>query len=118
MSTSYRNIPSVEKFLSDKRVSRLIDEYSHEAVVYLVRWHLEEVRQGIPKGGDHPSLDELVEGVTIRAASLWSPWPRPLINATGVILHTNMGRAPLSLEATEAILHVARGYTNLELDLE
>jgi L-seryl-tRNA(Ser) seleniumtransferase len=53
-----------------------------------------------------------------QAASLWSPWPRPLINATGVVLHTNLGRSPLSDEATEAILHAARGYTNLELDLE
>jgi len=118
MSTSYRNIPSVEKLLSDERICGLIEEYSHEAVVYLVRGHLEEVRKGIAKGADSPSLDELVEDVTIRAASLWSPWPRPLINGTGVILHTNLGRAPLSIEATEAIFQAARGYTNLELDLE
>lgn len=118
MSTDYRNIPSVEKLLSDERILRLIDEYSHEAVVYLVRHRLDEVRQGIADGDTAPSLDDLVEGVVKRAASLWTPWPRPVINATGVILHTNLGRAPLSHEATEALLNAARGYTNLELDLE
>jgi L-seryl-tRNA(Ser) seleniumtransferase len=60
----------------------------------------------------------LVENVIALAASLWTPWPRPLINATGVVLHTNLGRAPLSAEATESLLHAARGYINLELDLE
>ena len=118
MSTSYRNIPSVEKLLSDERICGLIDEYSHEAVVYLVRRCLDEVRQGIGEGEALPTLDNLVEGIMTRAASLWSPWPRPLINATGVVLHTNLGRAPLSAEATEALLQAARGYTNLELDME
>ena len=118
MSTGYRNIPSVEKLLSDERICRLIEEYSREPVVYLVRRRLEEVRQGIEAGEETPSLDSLVEGMMTRATSLWSSWPRPLINATGVVLHTNLGRAPLSAEATEALLQAAQGYTNLELDLE
>jgi L-seryl-tRNA(Ser) seleniumtransferase len=118
MSTDYRNIPSVEKLISDERICRLVDEYSHEAVVYLVRRRLDEVRQGIADGDISPSLDELVEGVINSASSLWSLWPRPVINATGVILHTNLGRSPLSNEATEALLAAARGYTNLELDLK
>ncbi|MDA0988563.1 MAG: L-seryl-tRNA(Sec) selenium transferase [Chloroflexi bacterium] len=118
MTTSYRNIPSVEKLLSDERICRLVDEYSHEAVVYLVRRRLDEVRQGITDGEESPSLDDLAEGIVTRAASLWSPWPRSVINATGVILHTNLGRAPLSRESTEALLNAARGYTNLELDLK
>ncbi|MFH1559955.1 MAG: L-seryl-tRNA(Sec) selenium transferase [Chloroflexota bacterium] len=118
MSTRYRSIPSVEKLLSDARIGRLIGEYSREPVVYLARRRLEEVRQEIAQGKEPPSFDDLVEGVVALAASLWSPWPQPLINATGVILHTNLGRAPLSTEATEAVLHAARGYTNLELDLE
>ena len=118
MSTRYRGIPSVERLLSDARIGGLIDEYSREPVVYLARRRLEEVRQEIGQGKEPPSFDDLVEGVVARAASLWSPWPRPLINATGVVLHTNLGRAPLSADATESLLHAARGYTNLELDLE
>ena len=118
MPTSYRSIPSVERLLSDARIAGLIDEYSREPVVYLARRRLEEVRQEVGQGKEPPSFDDLVEGVVTRAASLWSPWPRPLINATGVVLHTNLGRAPLSREAAESLLHAARGYTNLELDLE
>jgi len=117
MSTGYRNIPSVEKLLSDERICRLVDEYSREAVVYLVRSRLKVVRQGIADGETSPSLDHLVEDMVMCATSLWSPWPIHVVNATGVILHTNLGRSPLSHEATEALLTAAGGYTNLELDL-
>ena len=118
MATGYRSIPSVEKLLSDGRVRELIDVYSREPMVYLVRRSLERVRQDIADGKIAPSFDELVDGIASQAAALWSPRPRPLINATGVVLHTNLGRAPLSDEATEAMLHAARGYTDLELSLE
>ena len=117
MSNIYRNIPSVEKLLSDERICNLIDEYSREPVVFLIRNRLDEVRKHIAEGQKLPSLDNLVENMVTEAAILWSPWPRPLINATGVILHTNLGRAPLSIEATEYLVRTARQYTNLELSL-
>ena len=118
MTTGYRSIPSVEKLLSDGRVQELIKVYSREPLVYLVRSSLERVRQDIAKGKSAPSLDELVDGIASEAAFLWSPKPRPLINATGVVLHTNLGRSPLSEDATDAMLQAARGYTDLELNLE
>ncbi|CAI8051823.1 L-seryl-tRNA(Sec) selenium transferase [Geodia barretti] len=117
MSTGYRSIPSVEKLLSDSRVEELIDVYSRESLVYLVRRSLEQVRQEIAEGKPSPSFDEMVDSIASQAASLWRPKPIPLINATGVVLHTNLGRSPLSDEAVEAMLQAARGYTNLELDL-
>ena len=117
MSTGYRSIPSVEKLLSDSRVEELIGVYSREPLVYLVRRSLEQVRQEIAEGKASPSFDEMVDSIASQAASLWRPKPIPLINATGVVLHTNLGRSPLSDEAVEAMLQAARGYTNLELDL-
>ena len=117
MSTGYRSIPSVEKLLSDSRVKELIDVYSREPMVYLVRRSLEQVRQEIAEGKASPSFDEMVDSIASQAASLWRPKPIPLINATGIVLHTNLGRSPLSDEAVEAMLQAARGYTNLELDL-
>ena len=117
MSTGYRSIPSVEKLLSDSRVEELIGVYSREPLVYLVRRSLEQVRQEIAEGKSSPSFDEMVDSIASQAASLWRPKPIPLINATGVVLHTNLGRSPLSDEAVEAMLQAARGYTNLELDL-
>ena len=76
------------------------------------------LRLGVAGGSAPPSFDDLVEDVRTRAASRWQPWPRPVINATGVILHTNLGRSPLSLEAAEAVRRAATGYTDLEMDLD
>ena len=64
-------------------------------------------------------LDALVEDVCAMAASaLPRPRPAPVINATGVVLHTNLGRAPLSAAAAEAVARVASSYSDLELDLK
>ena len=65
-----------------------------------------------------PALDVIVEAVDRRARSTLQPSLRPAINATGVIIHTNLGRAPLSDEALAAMTAAARGYSNLEFDLE
>ena len=117
MTTGYRSIPSVEKLLSDSRVQELIGVYSREPLVYLVRRSLESVRSDIAAGKAPPTFDALIESITLEAASLWRPKPRRVINATGVVLHTNLGRSPLSDEAVEAIRQAAAGYTDLELDL-
>ena len=118
MTTQFRGLPSVDRVLSDERVQRLVDEYSHQAVLELVRVRLDEARGTIKEGRRAPGIDEVVASVEERAASRWHAWPYPVINATGVILHTNLGRAPLSDEAIEAIEQASRGYSNLELDLQ
>ena len=117
MTTGYRSIPSVEKLLSDSRVQELIGVYSREPLVYLVRRSLESVRNDIAGGKAPPTFDALIESIALEAASLWRPKPRRVINATGVVLHTNLGRSPLSDEAVEAMRQAAAGYTDLELDL-
>ncbi len=63
------------------------------------------------------AVDAVVEAVTHMAQSSWHAWPRPVINATGVVLHTNLGRAPLSADALEAVAVAARGDSDLELEL-
>ena len=64
-----------------------------------------------------PPIDAIIDDLTLHAESLWSVWPKPVINATGVILHTNLGRAPLSKYAIESVASAASGYSNLELNL-
>ena len=118
MTSKFRALPSVNLLLDDDRVKHLVESYSRESVLVLVRQHLDDLRHAIGNGSDSPTFDDLVDSIQEKAASIWQPWPRPLINATGVILHTNLGRAPLSLEATEAASQAARGYSDLELDLE
>ena len=117
MTTAYRSLPSVDRILSDQRVGRLMETYSRQAVLLLVRRRLADVRRGVQDGLDAPDYDELIRTIEVEAAAMWRAWPSPVINATGVILHTNLGRAPLSAEATEAAVLVARGYSDLELDL-
>jgi len=118
MDKSLRNLPSVDKILSDKRIHCLEEVYSHDFVLQGVRQYLEEVRHHIAKGVPLPSFDQMVESICTLVNSLAEPNLRPVINATGVILHTNLGRAPLSREAIVAMEECSRGYTNLEIDLD
>ena len=115
--TQLRNLPSVERVLSHPQVKPLSERFSHQWVVSLVRQRLEEARSLARSGKGVPALEEIAASVAERAQSLGQAWPQPLINATGVIIHTNLGRAPLSPEAMDAMLQVARGYSNLELEL-
>ena len=117
MATRFRELPSVDRVLSDQRIKTLVDEYSHQAVLDLVRTQLDDARYAIREGHPTPNLDAVVTAIQENATSRWHTWPSPVINATGVILHTNLGRAPLSGEAIEAIDHAARGYSDLELEL-
>jgi L-seryl-tRNA(Ser) seleniumtransferase len=92
-------------------------EYRVPALTDLAREHLDDLRQAIAAGRPCPPFDEIVSSLIERAASSFSPTLRPAINATGVIVHTNLGRAPLSDEALAAMAAVGRGYSNLEFDL-
>jgi L-seryl-tRNA(Ser) seleniumtransferase len=118
MDSKFRHLPSVDKVLSDERLKQLDEIYPHILLVNLVRQRLEHDRLSITTGNPCPSIDEIVESVSAQVYTLESPSLRPLINATGVLLHTNLGRAPLSKEATAAMDTVARGYCNLEYDLD
>ena len=118
MESRFRNLPSVNDVLDDDRVSRLVQEFSHEAVLGLVRDEIDRARDSIRNGGTPPSADLLASAVERRASALWGSMPTPVINATGVILHTNLGRAPLSDDAMEAMRTANEGYGDLEFDLE
>ena len=117
MTSRFREIPSVNQVLQQREVSGLISEYSHDLIVELVRDELAAARQSVASGGEPPSLDSISNSVTKRADSRWKSWPETVINATGVVLHTNLGRAPLSDESIKAASVAASGYSNLEFDL-
>ncbi|MFC1918632.1 L-seryl-tRNA(Sec) selenium transferase [Chloroflexota bacterium] len=118
MNSQFRYLPGVDRLLSEERIKKLEETYPHQLLVDLVRWCLERERMAIAAGNPCPSLNEIVESISARMCELESPSLRPVINATGVILHTNLGRAPLSREAIAAMDTAARGYCNLELDLD
>ncbi len=114
----FRDLPSVDRLMSDARIRQLEETYPRDLLVELIRELLDEGRASVAEGNPCPSVDEFVESVRARARALTSSGLRPVINASGVILHTNLGRAPLSEEAIEAMNLVSRGYCNLEFDLD
>ena len=112
MSDPRRQLPSVDRLLHQAAVQQLLDIAPRGAVLAAVRESLEAARTrraGPPEDWD--------QDIRERLARRTGPELRPVLNATGVVLHTNLGRAPLAEAATEAMLAIAAGYSNLELDL-
>jgi L-seryl-tRNA(Ser) seleniumtransferase len=97
-------------------LAALLRRYDHTAVVHATRAVLSEARAAVEGGMPSPSTEDVAERVAGLIAREWEGAPTPVINATGVILHTNIGRAPLSRAAVEAVLQ-ASSYSNLETDL-
>jgi L-seryl-tRNA(Ser) seleniumtransferase len=118
MSSEFRRLPSVDKVISDEHIRAFESTYPHDLLVSLVRQQLERERLSILAGNPCVSLDEIVASIHTQLRRLTRPSLRPVINATGVILHTNLGRAMLSREAMAAMEAIAQGYSNLEFDLE
>ena len=116
MDKKFRNLPSVDRLLSEERIKQLQQNYPHTLIVDFIRQYLQQVRLSIATSNPCPSINEIAESIYTQARTLASPTLRPVINATGVILHTNLGRAPLSQEAIAAMEAMAKGYCNLELD--
>ena len=113
----YRSLPGVENLMSTPLLAKASSIYRREWVVNLVRLQLEKTRHDIRAGGTAPSAGEIAQAVSTTLESFSSPWPKPVINATGVIIHTNLGRAPLSHSTVRVMERVAQGYVNLEIDL-
>jgi L-seryl-tRNA(Ser) seleniumtransferase len=118
MQEELRKLPSVDRLLQEEAVAALVERWGHELTVEAAREALDATRQAIRDGGACPPPDALGRETGERLAARLQPTLRPAINATGVIVHTNLGRAPLSAEARAAMDAVALGYSNLEYDLE
>ena len=118
MEQELRRLPSVDRLLQEEAVALLAERWGHELAVGAAREALDAARASIRTGGAGPTLADLAGEVGSRLAARLRPTLRPVINATGVIIHTNLGRAPLSTEARAAMDAVGLGYSNLEYDLD
>jgi len=114
-----RDLPSVDEVLSRPAVRALEARVGRAAVKAAVRQAIAAARERILSGGAN-GQGELVpdQEVLTRAQREAAPRLRRVINATGVVLHTNLGRAPLHPDAIARVAEVASGYSNLELDLD
>lgn len=117
----YRRIPSVSEILAIPTLGDCRTRFAHELIVAAVREEIATLRSRV-SAGEPVNGDALPEQIAIRAVLRLEQQLRPkllsVINATGIVLHTNLGRAPVSTEAAEAAKQAAGGYLNLELDLE
>ena len=114
---SLRDIPSVDQILHNPRTEQLLGLYGHAWTVSAIRELQEDLRQKLPNLAEMPSEKELIDSLESILEHQSQPSLRAVINATGVLLHTNLGRAPLSRAALEALESVASGYSTLEYDL-
>jgi L-seryl-tRNA(Ser) seleniumtransferase len=118
--TSLRDLPSVEQLLHATQAHHLMGEYGRPLTLDALRWTLEEARtrfKTTPEE-DLPSPDMILAQAASHLTTWTAPTLLPVINATGVILHTNLGRAPLSDATIAAMKEAAANYSTLEYDLE
>lgn len=113
-----RQIPRVDELLEEGPVKDLLLRYPRKVVLEGVRKVLDELRARIRKGREE-GIDRprIVQHILQEVERAGRPHLRRVINATGVVLHTNLGRAPLSRRALERLVEVGGGYSNLEYDL-
>ena len=117
----FRNLPSVNQLLESPQLKALVDSANHNVVVGGVRTFLDRVRDQISSAAEDvaiPTAHELAEKIADWISGEDVPHLRAVINATGVILHTGLGRAPLAKAAIEEMNAMACGYASVEINLK
>jgi len=118
-----RALPGVDRVLQDDLIVKLAGDFPQTLITEAIQQVVDDLRQQLLDQDAKVADEQLqTENVAAAAAELCRrsarPSLRPVINATGTLLHTNLGRAPLAEQALQAICDTARGYSNLELTLE
>ena len=114
-----RALPAVETLLREPALAATLAALPRPLVVDAVRAELEQLRGGLKAGRNAvPDAASVAEAAALRATGEHRPQLRRVLNATGIVLHTNLGRAPLSAAARQALGDVGRGYSTLEYDLD
>ena len=113
-----RSIPSIDRLLQSDEGAALLDGNPRDLVVDALRAALATARATVAAGRLPPTSADLIAAAQARIDALVQTSLRPVINATGVMLHTNLGRAPLSAAALHGMARVGAGYSALEYDVE
>jgi L-seryl-tRNA(Ser) seleniumtransferase len=118
MMPTLRDLPSVEQLLQTPAIQDMLAGYGRPLILEAIRSALEQVREGFSSSASIPGENELLQRIETLLQAWTSATLMPVINATGVVLHTNLGRAPISRSALQAAQAVSVGYSTLEYDLE
>ena len=112
-----QNLPSLDALLQRNRAKSLLVNFGRELTKKALRFSLDSFRDAIKNGATSPSSDSIIEQAEQHLTNWLKTSLIPVINASGIILHTNLGRAPLSDDAIEAMHMVSSSYSTLEYDL-
>ena len=112
-----RKIPGVDTLLNMPEMKKLAESYSRDLVTYLIRNNLDLIKEDIKAGRSLPLQSEILKNIKDEIVRFQTGKLKRVINATGVIVHTNLGRAPYSKEMLNDTFELLNGYNNLEFDL-
>ena len=115
--SNLKSLPSVDQLLNTSKVSDLVESFGRPLTLQAIRTTLLEVRESFSEKKIIPDQETLIARTEQLLTTWTTPTLVPVINATGVVLHTNLGRAPLSYDALNAIQKISINYSNLEYDL-
>jgi L-seryl-tRNA(Ser) seleniumtransferase len=113
-----RNLPAVDKLLQQPSIKALNEIHGDELVKYCIRNTIDEVRKKALKSKSIPEIAEILELISEKVKQFKTKSLKNVINATGVVVHTNLGRAPLSKAIINEVGQILNGYNNLEFDLD
>jgi len=115
---SLRDLPSVEKLLQTPELAKLVAAWSQPLVADYVREVIDSSRNDVSRGGSVPAIEEITRRVEAALGRYTRHFLGRVVNGTGIIIHTNLGRSPLGEEVLSHMSEIACGYSNLEYDLE
>ena len=116
--SSLRRLPAVEKLLGSPEALPLVERYTHPLVTRAIQETLAALRKSVREGQGVPSQAEIIKQVSQLLNEQWPGFLSPVVNATGIVLHTNLGRAPLAASALDSVARLGGGYVALETDLD
>ncbi len=116
-----RNLPKVDELLQNEELVQIAQKVNQEYLVQVIREEINCVRESILSGNfpsDHIDQEEIIQNIKTSFQKEFDFGLKRIINGTGVVLHTNLGRAPMAIEVKEAMENILYGYCNLEYEID
>ncbi|MGB1931362.1 MAG: L-seryl-tRNA(Sec) selenium transferase, partial [Mariniblastus sp.] len=120
MANIFRKLPSVNQLLESPQLKQMVQTVNHSVVADGVRSFLDELREQVSTESGEvtiPTPSEIADKIANWLKTEEKPYLRPVINGTGIILHTGLGRAPLANSAIESVQKISEGYASVEVDV-
>ena len=113
-----KKIPGVDKLLNQPVILKLKEKFGLELVTYAIRQTLKQIREQVVQGEQAWDIDQIIDEIRLYISIVAKKSLKPIVNATGIILHTNLGRAPLGKAVLKELEPIITEYSNLEFNLE